>query len=115
MSLLGALTKHRTGAEAAWIWLRENWDALGKGRNTGEIQGSRFITACLDGLATSDHLAEVEDFFSDEVDDVSSGICFALYTLHDLIIYRPPRYFWYKRSIRYGQGRDLSRPTGRSC
>ncbi|KAH8883550.1 hypothetical protein GQ53DRAFT_731990 [Thozetella sp. PMI_491] len=66
IGILRSLKTHAEGASAAWDWLRANWDALYKQQNKGGLNSNYFITAALAGLATKDHVKEVEEFFADK-------------------------------------------------
>ncbi len=55
-------------------WLRENWDIFFQPGRSESLVGNIFIGAALAGLATMDHLAEVEDFFSGKIEEVSASI-----------------------------------------
>jgi hypothetical protein len=63
-SLLRTLTTHPAGAQAAWNWLRTNWDTISRdGANNRSIAGFRLAEGALGGLATAGHLEEVSGFF----------------------------------------------------
>ncbi|KAI1877775.1 hypothetical protein JX265_003783 [Neoarthrinium moseri] len=68
-SILKSLSEHPGGAIASWNWLMNNWNILVDKRRKDSVNGFGFITTVLGGLATSEHLAQVENFFSDRVDE----------------------------------------------
>jgi aminopeptidase 2 len=71
LSILRSLNASAEGASATWEWLRANWDALYQQQNKGGLNSSDFISRALAGLATKDHVKEVEDFFADKKEEVS--------------------------------------------
>ncbi|KAH9997385.1 peptidase family M1-domain-containing protein [Xylariaceae sp. FL0662B] len=67
--VLRSLCQHAGGAEASWGWVRENWDVLRQNRRKNSINSYGFIRVALGGLATWEHLTQVEQFFADKRDE----------------------------------------------
>jgi aminopeptidase 2 len=68
-----SLRQHPSGAQACWDWLQESWDLLYSIRKNGGINSFGFLPLTLSGLATKEHLKQVEDFFADKVEPVSDS------------------------------------------
>ncbi|KAI1077263.1 peptidase family M1-domain-containing protein [Whalleya microplaca] len=67
--VLKSLCQHPRGSQASWDWVRENWDVLRQSRGKNSISSFAFINVALGGLATWEHLTQVEQFFADKQDD----------------------------------------------
>jgi hypothetical protein len=72
--VLQSLTRHAEGALASRDWLFESWDSLKSGRGKRSLNNYVFIAIALGGLATQEHLAQVEKFFEGRVEKVSSHV-----------------------------------------
>lgn len=58
--LLNAIQTHRAGAEAAWVWLTENWTVLQDKESSRVLEW--YTASCTGSLSTSQQLAEVAAF-----------------------------------------------------
>jgi hypothetical protein len=72
VNVLYTLSEHAAGAEAIWAWVVNNWDLLKYGRGKGSIGSMIFLEVGLRGLSTTEHLKQVEAFFSDKMDEVNT-------------------------------------------
>jgi len=59
--LLNALVTHRAGAEAAWAWLKGNWEGELQEKR-GAVTLQRWVGSCTASLATGGQLEEVRGF-----------------------------------------------------
>lgn len=64
--LLRALQTHRTGIEASWEWLKDNW-ATSLRNKFDDLTLHRFVTACTGGLWTRDQLEQVKHFTDNNI------------------------------------------------